>query len=163
MQLQHPWVGVSSCSILRPPLLWPLAWSPDLGLDWRRLMGHFSSSCFFSRPPSVSLTKNIPRLFGVQQTERRMCCFSCLSCDKHLANQDPKYLTWISIHKSFQIFLSQSFVFIREIFDRGSRTGFLVFLFLFLFWGPLPNFQQKWHVLVNADQFFIKSLKACLN
>ena len=50
--------------------------------------------------------------------------------------------------------------FIREIFDRGSKTGFLVFL---LFWGPLPNFQQIWHVMVNSDQFVIKSLKTCLN
>ena len=30
--------------------------------------------------------------------------------------------------------------FIREIFDRGSKTGFLVLFLLFL--GPRPNFQQ---------------------
>ena len=44
---------------------------------------------------------------------------------------------------------------------EGSRTGLLVLYYLI--WGPLPNFQQMWHVLVNAYQFVIKSLQAYLN
>ena len=49
-------------------------------------------------------------------------------------------LGWVSTDTAIQRLTNRFFI--REIFDRGSRTGFLVFFLLFLFWGPLPNFQQ---------------------
>ena len=39
----------------------------------------------------------------------------------------------------------------------------LAFWSYLLIWRPLPNFQQIWHVVVNADQFVIKQVKTCLN
>ena len=40
-------------------------------------------------------------IFGSQQTERRICCFSCLFCITTKAHNDPGYKTWIAIHEGF--------------------------------------------------------------